>query len=60
MNSHMIDQSPRHDVRPDSNSAKLARARAYLRDRNIDAVQPGNRFRYSKDKPTVLRYRGTA
>ncbi len=49
------DQAPRHDVRPDSNAAKLARAREYLRAKNIDALAPGNVFRYSKDKPRVLR-----
>lgn len=48
------DQKPRHDCSPVSLAAKLARARAYLRERNIDAVQQGNVFRYQREGCRVL------
>jgi hypothetical protein len=38
------DQKHRHE--PDSHGAKLAKAFAYLRERNIVATQQGNGFRY--------------
>ncbi len=42
---------------PDSNAAKLAKARAYLSGRNIAATAPGNAFRYTPaaDGSRVLR-----
>lgn len=45
---HMVDQAPRHDCAPDGPAAKLARARAYLAERNICCVTPGNELRYTE------------
>ena len=42
----MVDQSERHDCNPNSNSAKLLRAREYLTSRNIEAVARGSEFKY--------------
>ncbi len=48
MTAFMRDQKQRHA--PDSNAAKLALAREYLRGRNIAATVPGNAFRYTKSE----------
>lgn len=56
-NIFMVDQAPRHEVAPDSLDAKLARAKAYLSARGIEATAKGSTFRYTKSEfgSTVLR-----